>query len=317
MGDTKIFYATDIHGSERTFIKFLNAGKFYGANILLMGGDITGKMIVPIRDQGDGTFKSRLLGTEYVLKTESEIQEMEKNIRFNGYYPYRVTEAEKQELDANPQRVDELFSKLMVAAMERWLQIAEERLKGTGIKCYITPGNDDRIEIDNAFQKSDFVINPEGRLVQIDEFHEMISSGYVNMTPWKAPRDILEEELQKKIDALTSQVKNMPNCIFNFHVPPFDSGLDSAPKLDADLRPTVGPSGFVMISAGSTSLKKAIEVHQPLLGLHGHIHEASGFKRIGRTLCLNPGSEYSEGVLRGAVVTLSKDKVKSYILTRG
>jgi len=317
MGDTKLFYATDIHGSERTFIKFLNAGKFYGANVLLMGGDITGKMIVPIRDQGDGTHKSRLLGTEYILRTEPEIQEMEKNIRFNGYYPFRVSEREKQELDTNPQRVDELFSKLMIEATERWLRVAEERLKSTGIKCYITPGNDDRLELDRAFQASDFVVNPEGRVVQIDENHEMISSGYVNMTPWKAPRDTSEEELQKKIDALTSEVKNMPNCIFNFHVPPYDSGLDAAPKLDSNMRPVIGPSGVMMASAGSTSVRKAIEVHQPLLGLHGHIHESSGFKRIGRTLCLNPGSEYSEGVLRGAVVTLSKDKVKSYILTRG
>jgi Icc-related predicted phosphoesterase len=317
MGDTKIFYATDIHGSERTFIKFLNAGKFYGVNVLLMGGDITGKMIVPIRDQGDGTYKSRLLGTEYILKTESEIQEIEKNIRFNGYYPYRVTETEKQELDANPQRVDELFSKLMIAATERWLHVAEERLRDTGIKCYITPGNDDRLEIDQAFEKSDFVVNPEGRVVQIDDYHEMISTGYVNMTPWKAPRDIPEEELQKKIDALTTQVKNMGNCIFNFHCPPFDSGLDAAPKLDANMKQVISPSGVVMAPAGSTSVRKAIEVHQPLLSLHGHIHESSGFKRIGRTLCLNPGSEYSEGVLRGAIVTLSKDKVKSYLLTRG
>jgi hypothetical protein len=282
-----------------------------------MGGDITGKMIVPIRDQGDGTHKARLLGTEYTLKTETEVQEIEKNIRFNGYYPYRTTEEEKQELDRNPQKVDEMFTELMTEATERWIRIAGERLKGSGIKCYITPGNDDRLEIDRAFEKSDFVVNPEGQVVQIDDYHEMISSGYVNITPWKAPRDIPEEELQKKIEALTSQVKNMSNCIFNFHCPPFDSGLDTAPKLDANMKPTLSPSGVVMIPAGSTSVKKAIEVHQPLLGLHGHIHESSGFKRIGRTLCLNPGSEYSEGVLRGALVTLSKDKVKSYILTRG
>jgi len=317
MADTKVFYATDVHGSERTFSKFLNAGKFYGVNVLIMGGDITGKMIVPIRDQEDGTWKARFLGAEYTLKTEQEIQETEKNIRNNGYYPYRTTEKEKEELDANPQKVDELFSKLMTDATERWIHLAEERLKGTGIKCYITPGNDDRLEIDEAFKKSNLMVNPEGQVIQIDDYHEMISCGYVNITPWNAPRDISEEELGKRIEAMTSQVKNMQNCIFNFHCPPIDSGLDAAPKLDANMKPSMSAAGVVTIPAGSVSVRKAIEVHQPLLGLHGHIHESHGFSRIGRTLCLNPGSEYSEGVLRGAIVTLSKDKVKSYLLTRG
>jgi Icc-related predicted phosphoesterase len=317
MAETKLFFASDAHGSERTFIKFLNSAKFYGANVLILGGDITGKMIVPIRDQGDGTFKTRLLGTEYTLRTEQELQDMEKNIRYNGFYPYLTTEAAKQELDTDHEKVDELFSRLMTETTARWISIAEQRLKGTGTKCFIMPGNDDRLEIDRVFEKSEYVVNPEGHVVEVDEHHEMISTGYVNVTPWKAPRDIPEEKLQEKIEAMTTQVKNMQNCIFNFHCPPYDSGLDAAPKLNADLKPTLSPAGVVMIPAGSTSVRRAIEVHQPLLGLHGHIHESSGFARLGRTLCLNPGSEYSEGVLRGALVTLSKDKVKSYILTRG
>lgn len=317
MADTKLFYATDVHGSERTFIKFLNAGKFYGAKIVLMGGDITGKMIVPVRDQGDGTYKARLLGTEYILRTNQELQDIEKNIRFNGFYPYRTTEREKKELDVNPQKVDELFGEIMLKATKRWVSLAEERLKNTGIHCFIMPGNDDRLEIDHAFDDSEYVINPEGKIVQLDENHEMISTGYVNVTPWHAPRDISEEELERKIDSMIRQVKDVRNCVFNFHCPPYDSTLDAAPKLDENMKPSLSTTGVDLAPAGSTAVRKSIEINQPLLTLHGHIHESSGFARIGRTLCLNPGSEYSEGVLRGVLVTMSKDKVKSYLFTRG
>jgi len=318
MPDTKLFFASDVHGSEKTFMKFVNAGNFYKANVLILGGDMTGKMLVPIVRQTDGSHKVKFLGTEYVIKTEQEIQEMEKNIRFNGAYPYRTTPDNIKELDADRNKVDELFSSLMKEEVGRWLKIAEERLRGTGIKCFITPGNDDRLDVDDAFSSNEYVVNPEGKLVSIDDHHEMISSGYCNVTPWKAPRDIPEEELSRKIESMTSQVKNMKNCIFNFHCPPYDSTIDLAPKLDKNLKPVISPTGGTeMIPAGSRAGRVAIEKCQPLLGLHGHIHESKGFFRIGRTLCLNPGSEYSEGVLRGALITLTEDKVKSYILTRG
>jgi Icc-related predicted phosphoesterase len=160
-------------------------------------------------------------------------------------------------------------------------------------------------------------VNPNDQVVALDDKHEMASLGYSNITPWRCPRDIPEEELSKKIEALIAQVKNMPNCIFNFHCPPYDTGIDTAPHLDQNLKPVFKAGEVEMIPVGSKSTRKAIEQHQPLLGLHGHIHESKGAFKIGRTICLNPGSEYSEGMLRGALVDLHDKGLKNYVLTTG
>ena len=109
----------------------------------------------------------------------------------------------------------------------------------------------------------------------------------------------------------------MSRCIFNIHVPPRDSGIDDAPYLDADLRPQIGPQGVVMAAAGSSAVRTLITKYQPLLALHGHIHESKGVAKIGRTLCLNPGSEYSEGILRGLLVTVDGDRVETHMMTSG
>jgi Icc-related predicted phosphoesterase len=93
-------------------------------------------------------------------------------------------------------------------------------------------------------------------------------------------------------------------AVFNVHCPPSDTHLDQAPLLDDDLRPVVDASGIRTTSVGSTSVREAIERHQPVLGLHGHVHESPGASKLGASLCLNPGSEYGDGILRGAIVDL-------------
>jgi Icc-related predicted phosphoesterase len=298
-------------------MKFVNAAKFYKADVLILGGDITGKMIVPIVKQSDGSYICTFLGIERRVRGEQELLDLEKTIRFTGHYPYRTTPEEKAELDANQTKVQTLFAEIMCEGVRRWIRIAEERLKGTGIKCYILPGNDDRLEVDEAFNESSIVINPEGKVVWIDNDYEMISTGYSNITPWKAPRDIPEEELNKKIKNMISKLENMGNSIFNFHCPPYGTELDIAPLVDEEFKYiTRAGEGFVFDHVGSKAVREAIEKYQPLLGLHGHIHESRGVSKIGRTLCLNPGSEYSEGVLRGVIVTLEKGKV-NYQMTSG
>jgi len=316
MSKTRIFFATDLHGSERCFRKFVSAGKFYDANVLVVGGDITGKMIIPIVNQPDASFTAELFGVKRLVKQEKDLLALEDDIRNSGFYPYR-TDPEEMKLLADETKIDELFSRVMVETLERWVRLAEKHLRNTGIKCFIMPGNDDRLVVDHVIEESDFVVNPEGKVVCIDGYHDMISTGYANITPFDCPRDIPEEELAKKIEAMASQVKDMRNCIFNFHCPPYDTQLDPAPKLDQDLKPVVRGGNVVMYPAGSTSVRSAIEKYQPLLGLHGHIHESRGIFRIGRTICLNPGSEYTEGYLRGAIVNLDRDKVESYTLTSG
>jgi Icc-related predicted phosphoesterase len=318
MVKTRIFFTSDVHGSDVCFMKFLNSAKFYQANVLVLGGDITGKMIVPIVEQGDGTYAAEFLGSQQVLKTPEEKAALEKNIRNSGYYPYPCTPGEVEKLQADKKLVDDLFSKVMADGIKRWVGIAEERLKGTNVKCYISPGNDDRFNIDDVLKSSSANVYPEDQVISIDEHHEMITSGYANFTPWHSPRELSEEDLLKKFEAMCSQVKNTESSIFNLHCPPHNTPIDLAPELDATLKPVVrGGGGVSMIHVGSMATRQVIEKYKPLLGLHGHIHESRGFVKIGRTLCINPGSEYGEGILRGAVINLDEKGVKSYILTQG
>ena len=317
MANTRIFFTSDVHGSEVCFLKFLNAAKFYQANVLILGGDITGKMIVPIVDQGDGTSVADFLGTREAIKTAEELQGLEKRIRNSGYYPYVTTLDEFEKLQADKHLVDELFSKVMAAGVKRWVGIAEERLKGSAVKCYISPGNDDRFDIDDVLRGSSLVIYPEDEVLYIDDRHEMITSGWCGTTPWKSPREVPEAELIKKFQPMIDKVQNMENAIFNIHDPPYETPIDLAPELDANLKPVIKGGAISMIHVGSITVRQLIEKCKPLLGIHGHIHESRGFVKIGRTLCINPGSEYGEGILRGAIINLDQKGIKNYMLTQG
>jgi hypothetical protein len=312
----RLFFCSDIHGSQVCFHKFLNAAKFYKVQVLVLGGDITGKAIVPIVRDGD-SYSANVLGIAQAAKGQEELAALERNIADMGYYYHVADSHETEALGADPSRLDRLFTELMMQRLQSWLDLASERLAGTDARCFIMPGNDDREEAIKLLDSSTYVINPDKRVVELDSHHEMISLGYANITPWKCPRDVTEDTLMTMIDEMASQVKNVKNCIFNMHVPSFDSGIDVTTALDKDLKPIMTSSGPQQISAGSTSVRSAIEKYQPLLALHGHIHESRGVAKIGRTICLNPGSEYSEGILRGALVQLDETKVKSYLLISG
>jgi len=315
---TRIFFTSDVHGSEVCFLKFLNAAKFYQAQVLILGGDITGKMIVPIVQQEDGTYLSEFLGAPLVIKNNEERDDLLKKIRNSGFYPYQTAPDEMKKLSEDKTLRDELFSKVMVDGVRRWVQIAEQRLKGTDVKCYISPGNDDRFDIDAVLKASSVVLYPEDEVVRVDSNHEMITTAWTNPTPWNSPRETSEEELAKKVAQMTSKVERMENCIFNLHCPPYNTQLDVAPELDATLKPIVSSGGGInMIHVGSVAVREAIEKQKPLLGIHGHIHESRGFAKIGRTLCINPGSEYGEGILRGAIINLDDKGIKSHLLTQG
>jgi len=318
MTKTRVFFATDIHGSEKCLMKFINAGKFYKANVLILGGDLTGKMLVPLAKQPDETYSAKFLGANYVVKAGGELDSLERRIRDVGYYPYRTDNEEVRLLSVDQTAVDKIFDQLMRESIKKWLMIANERLKGTGIKCFISAGNDDRYSIDPILEESDYAVYPEGKIVSIDEHHEMISCGYSNITPWNCPRDITEEELLKKIDNMAVKVKAMNNCVFNLHCPPYGTTIDLAPKLDEEMRPVITPGGSpLMVSVGSKAVRQALERYQPKLGLHGHIHESKGTFKIGRTLCVNPSSEYTEGILKGFLVDLTEKGITDYMFTAG
>jgi Icc-related predicted phosphoesterase len=312
---TTLFFATDVHGSDICWRKFINAGKFYGADIIVLGGDMTGKAIVPIIYQGNDSYKAILLEQESILKGEEAVQEMEKNIKSRGYYPYRTTPEEIAELNASPERVSQIFHDEVFKTAERWLAYADERLAGTGIRCYVAPGNDDMFELDDLVRSAQYVHLAEGEVIELDKQHEMISSGWSNPTPWHTYREEDEEQLRARFDAMIGQLKDPKKSVFNLHAPPYGSTLDDCPELTEDLSPK--HAGRSLVPVGSHAVRDVILEHQPLLGLFGHIHEGKGATRLGKTLCINPGSMYEQGRLLGALITLAKGKIKNYILTTG
>ncbi|MFQ6125797.1 MAG: metallophosphoesterase [Candidatus Heimdallarchaeota archaeon] len=317
MARTRLFFATDVHGSLKVMQKFVWAGKFYKVDVLVLGGDITGKAVVPIVALPDGSYQVKVAGTLQQVQTEEELKQLETRLQNMGNYIYRTSPEEMNHLSSNVAAIGELFSRVMTESIQNFLRHAKEYLKRTGIQIYVQAGNDDPLTVRTLLNESDFAINPEEKVVEIDKFHEMISLGHSNLTPWNCPGDIPEEKLRDKIEHLASQVTKMDNCIFNLHCPPFDTELDIAPELDESLTVIFRQGRMSMVSVGSTAVRESIEEHQPLLGLHGHIHESRGAFKIGRTVCINPGSEYSEGVLRGVIINLYKKGMKGYQFVSG
>ncbi len=309
----KVFFATDLHGSEVCWKKFLNAARFYDAHILICGGDMTGKAIVPIVSE-NGHFTFTLGGVQQAVSAE-QVPDVEANVRRKGYYPLQMSVERLHELDEDPAKRAACFQEVMLDGVDRWMKLAAEKLRGTGIRCFVCPGNDDEMEVDDVIRRAELVELGEGRLVELEGF-TMISTGWSNPTPWKTHREESEEQLAQRIESMASQIGDQTRAIFNLHCPPYKSGLDEAPAIDADLRLLHG--GRALRPVGSTAVREAIERHQPLISLHGHIHESKGAIKIGKTLSINPGSAYEEGMLMGAIVQLDPKKgIKSYQLVNG
>jgi len=319
---TRLFFATDIHGSERTFRKFINAGKFYEVNVIVMGGDIQGKLMIPIIKESNGHHRATVQGRVEHLTTKDELNALMAKLDILGFY-YRIMEEDEfRALQADPKSVEVLFNELAKQKLVNWVNLAEERLNRTGIKCFVTGGNDDEWEVLNVMKKepTKSFFACENEKVQVDDDHTMISVGLSTPTPWKTPREVSEEELGAMIEKMAALVPDMNKAIFNFHDPPKDSTLDTCPKLDWSKDPPVQVTQggqVVLYGAGSSAVREAIEKYKPMLGLHGHIHESQSVARLGRTTCINPGSEYAEGVLRGCLVTFVDGEVQGYQMTSG
>jgi Icc-related predicted phosphoesterase len=311
----RIFFATDIHGSDVCWRKFLNAGAFHKADVLIMGGDMTGKAMVPI-SIGNGSWRVTLQEQEQVLSSEDEVAAMEKRIRDRGYYPIRLTQDEFDAWDADSALVDERFKAEMLGQVERWMALADERLAGKGTRCIVSPANDDIFEIDPIISAARLVELGESNLIDLDGI-SLVSTGWANPTPWNTFRELPEAELRARIDGLVKDVPDRQRSIFNFHAPPYGSNLDNAPKVGEDMRYVSG--GQALIPVGSKAIRDAILEYGPALSLHGHIHEGRGAVKLGRTLAVNPGSTYEDGVLQAAIVDLDtkKAEVKRYLLING
>jgi Icc-related predicted phosphoesterase len=304
---TRILFATDMHGSEGVWRKFLNASSMLKVNIAICGGDLTGKMIVPIIKRKDGKYAYYFLGKNHVINS-GRLEKAFKDIRGIGYYPYLTDESGYEEMSKNRAKVDEVFSEVMSSTLKNWFDIIREKVP-KDIQVVVCPGNDDRFPVDDLIKDHPDVINAEGKVLDIDETHEMISTGWVNPSPWHTTREEDDEKLEARLEKYISQLKHVESAIFNFHAPPYQTKLDEAPLLDDDLNPVIQGGRVVMVPVGSKAVRKMIEKYQPFLGLHGHIHEGSGSIKIGRTYCVNPGSEYAEGILRAFLIEFKGNKI--------
>jgi len=312
----KSFYASDIHGSDMLWRKFINAARFYGVEVLIMGGDLAGKAVVPIVRRETSYYAPAVAGERAF--TEDQLPALERRIRDLGQYPYQTTEDKLAAVHHDRSTIDALFLQIMIETLERWLRLAEERLHGTGVQLYVMLGNDDEPALREILARSPLVVDPEDRIVELGEGFQMLSCGFANPTPWHSPREMPEEELQRHLENLAGQLMEPSRSIFNLHVPPIHTPIDTAPVVDENLSPVIQGSSILMGPGGSKAVRAVIEQYQPLLALHGHIHESRGTVKIGKTVCINPGSAYGEGVLHGALFELDRRKgLKRYQLTSG
>jgi uncharacterized protein len=310
----RLLFVTDIHGSEVCFRKFINAGKFYEADAVILGGDTTGKMLVFLVDQEDGTFLSTYNSEDGdLVRNGPELTEFEQQVRNAGYYPLRVSKSRMRELNTDPSLMDKVFTEVMLETWNGWVELAEERLADSAVRCIVAPGNDDQVEIDEIIKASKRIEYGEARVLQLGDY-ELLSCGWTNPTPWDTPRECTEEELAERLEKLAGGVRDMKKAIFNLHAPPFNSGLDEAPELKEGLR--LAASGATR-AVGSTAVRDFIRRYQPMLSLHGHIHEGRGECKIGRTVCVNPGSAYGEGILQGYLADIHKGSVRSHLMVTG
>lgn len=319
---TRIFYACDIHGSEPTYRKFLNAAKFYEVDALVFGGDLMGKLLIPIVREADGTYRARLQGQNHHIRGDQEMERFRRTLQTLGFYWQEMDPDEYRTYEGQQDRIDTLFDVLAKERLAEWVALAEERLEGTGVRAYLCGGNDDTDEVLTALDEAprDRVVNAENRVVPIDDEHVLVTVGYSTPTPWQTPRERTEPEIAGVIEKVVAEVTDPSRAVFNFHCPPLDSSLDTCLKLDASVwppTPVIQNRQPVYYGAGSQAVTDALRRYQPTVGLHGHIHESRGMNRYGRTPAFNPGSEYGEGVLRGLIVAIRGGEVVGQQFTSG
>ena len=322
VGSTRLFYACDIHGSEPTYRKFLNAAKFYEVDALVFGGDLMGKLLIPIVADAGGTWRARLQGQDHHITSEEEMREFRRVLQTLGFYWREMEPDEYREYEGNQDRIDDLFDVLAKERLAEWIALAEERLADTHVRVFLCGGNDDTDEVLSALDEvaGDRVVNAENRVVPLDDEHVVVTVGYSTPTPWETPREKTDTEIAEVIDKVMAEVTDPSRAILNFHCPPLDSSLDTCLKLDASVwppTPLIENGQPVYYGAGSQAVTDALKTLQPTVGLHGHIHESRGMTKFGRTPAYNPGSEYGEGVLRGLIVAINDGEVVGHQFTSG
>ena len=315
----RLYVCSDLHASERAWRKLLNATRtnVYGVDAVLIAGDLTGKALVPVVRQADGRWRASLLGTTRIARTDEELAELERSIADVGYYAVRVSPEERAGLESDPALVKRTFTEQITRRVREWMDLAADRLDGSGVPMLLMPGNDDEFEIDPILAESRYAQNVNEQVVELSPWHQLVSLGWSSPTPWSTPREMPEEAFLDRLSGLLAGVRDTRRTVMMTHVPPYDSGLDTAPLLSPSLQPTVSAGDVLRGPVGSTGVRKAIEAFKPVLGVHGHIHESGGERRIGSTLCVNAGSEANHGVLRGYLIDLTENGVERTLRVEG
>jgi Icc-related predicted phosphoesterase len=311
---TRILYGSDFHGSDAVYRKFLASGMQYKVNALVVGGDVTGKAMVPVIHQGVGRYQAHLFGEDKTASTPDELEKLKKAISFVGFYPLVLEQDEAQELENDAAKMGARFEQEMCQRVREWMKLAEEKLVPQNMILYFMAGNDDLYSIDKVVEEFKNIRNPDMKHFEMDGGYEVVGLSNANLTPWLCARDVEEAELTRKLDEIAGMIQKPERTIAVLHVPPIGSGLDTCPDLDKNLKIITQGGQVVMKSAGSPAVKAFIEKVQPMLSLHGHIHESPGHFHNGRTLMINAGSEYAEGIMKAAIINLEDGKVKGHLL---
>jgi uncharacterized protein len=318
---TRLFFAADLHGSQPTFRKFLRAAAFYGCDALVFGGDLMGKALVPIV-RSNGVFHTRFQDRDHEFEKDG-MDAFTRSVELPGFY-WHVFEPDEYEAMKDDELARlALFQRLASERLAEWISLAEDRLNGRGVRMYLTGGNDDEPAMLEVLDRHDGpnVIACENRVVELDDEHTMITVGLSTVTPWDTPREASEEVIAAAIDRSAETVPDVGRCVFNLHCPPKDTPIDTCLKLEkvpGELPKPIRVAGrFLTTGGGSVAVREAVGRYQPLVALHGHIHESAGRFRLGRTQCFNPGSEYVQGTLNGWIVSLEGGQLSGYQHTSG
>jgi uncharacterized protein len=314
---TRLFFVADLHGSAICFHKFVNAARVYRADVLLVGGDIAAKTMTPVF-QETGGWTATVEGETRRAHSSEELERLEARLRDSATVPYRTTRSDWLTLIGNRAEADRVFLELELDELRRWLAWAKQRMAGGGSRLLLGLGNDDLTPMEEVIAADDFAELTDREILRLDDAHELLTLPYSNPTPWKTHRELTEEQIARWIDRAASELGSIHRAVFNLHVPPHNTPLDLAPRLDSNFTKVMTPGGEPdLIHVGSTGVRSALEHHQPLLGLHGHIHESKGSVEIGATFAVNPGSAYTEGTLLGVVVDLERDRLRATMMTSG
>ncbi len=314
----RILFATDLHGSNTVFKKMLSLGKSIQAEVLIMGGDVAGKILIPIIDYS-GEYRLNFHGQILKTRSQKELEEIKTKISNEGNYSRIMSEEEFQKMKEDSSALNSYFELAAEERLKEWIKIADDYLDGTGIKVLVSGGNDDTQKLVDSVVNSKVVVNVDQKIYKDYEPFTMVNVGLSNPTPFSTPREVQEDVLERTIEQLMKgTATDSDHLIFNIHAPPYNTTLDIAPKV------IVGPDGSLSMSlkggeaemahVGSTAVRKMIEKYQPALGLFGHIHESRAVEKIGKTLCINPGSAYTEGTLNSALINIRDSKIIGYQL---